>query len=153
YPHTPERSFVFGYIDMDDAPSSLDWMTLSQVAPPTDAPIWGMRISDGMFYAEVLKPGSYILEEFGSNGGFFKKVVTYGAGRQNNPVKIVINNPGVYYVGSFQYVRVSTGIFRPDAFELRRISAPSEKELLSRLLPFANGTNWDPILRTRMAAL
>lgn len=153
YPRTPRRSFVFGYLDMKEAPTNLDWMTVAQVAPPTDKPIFGMRISDGAFYAETLEPGSYVLDEFGSNGGFLQKPATYTAGRQDNPVKIVIDQPGVHYVGSFRYASVDTGFFEVAKFDLQRIAAPSEKDLLTALLPFASGTDWDQALRARVAQL
>src|SRR5256885_2258402 len=54
----PGNSLVFGYIDMEDAPTSVDYASLVQVAPPSKTPYWGLAVRKGLFYSAYLPPGT-----------------------------------------------------------------------------------------------
>jgi hypothetical protein len=152
-PDDAERSFVFGYIDMDDASSGIDWLQVERVAPYSEARFFHMRLHDGAFYQENLPTGSYVLADFGSDGGFMKSRVLYSIPKQDNPLRFVIDRPGVYFVGSWRYRSVKTGLFRPDQFDLEPVPSPSAKQALASILPFTKGTSWQPRLESHHAAL
>jgi hypothetical protein len=54
----PSNSSVFGYVDMSEAPTSVTWATILQVAPAVEKPYWGTDVRDGLFYTSYLPPGT-----------------------------------------------------------------------------------------------
>src|SRR4051812_1129605 len=93
----PLNSLVVGYIDMSDAPTSVDYAWFMQVAPPTDTPYWSAGINKGLFYSAYMPPGSYQISRFGGSG-FFSGEHHYNfakAGRNETAVRI--DKPGIYY--------------------------------------------------------
>jgi len=60
------ESFVFGYIDMSDAPSDFGWLTMRDVKPGLDDPdISASHDGKGLFWFYNIKKGSYRLSSFG----------------------------------------------------------------------------------------
>jgi hypothetical protein len=131
----PNNSLVFGYIDMSDAPTKVKGAWLEQVAPPTDSPYWSMGIEKGLFYNTFIQPGSYQLSSF-AGSSFAKGAYEYKFPRQGqNETRIRIKKPGVYYLGSYRYVKVKKGgMFKRAKFTIERVSEPTEAELLRRIL-------------------
>jgi hypothetical protein len=131
----PNNSLVFGYIDMSDAPTKVKGAWLEQVAPPTDAPYWSMGVEKGLFYNTFIRPGSYQLSSF-AGSSFAKGSYEYKFPRQGrNETAVRIKKPGVYYLGSYKYVKVRKGgMFKRAKFSIERISKPTEADLLRRIL-------------------
>jgi hypothetical protein len=69
-PESPDASFIYGYIDMKDAPTGVDWVEFEQVAPQVEKRFLGMRVDDGIFYNEQFPRGSFVLSGFGSTSGW-----------------------------------------------------------------------------------
>jgi len=64
------RSLVFGYFDMTDAPSGLEWVSLRKYDSAQKAGQWyGLAVRDGLFFHVGIGPGSYQVEKFGGMGG------------------------------------------------------------------------------------
>lgn len=60
-----KSSFVYGYIDMDESSTGLEWVQLNEISSSKkDSGHW-MRVKDGVFYLENLAPGAYQLSRFG----------------------------------------------------------------------------------------
>lgn len=152
-PPGEERSFVYGYIDMDDAPTDADWVQIRQFLPKVKDDIWNMRIHDGVFYIEKFVPGSYGVIKFGGEGGFFTSPHAYGIPRQDKSMRLVIKKPGIYYLGSFKYEHISRGFFEPDAFNIEKSETPAEKEVLKRIIEFAKGSGWEKKLANHLRSL
>lgn len=129
----PTNSLVFGYIDMDDAPTGVSHAWMRQVAPPTDAPYWGLGVSKGLFYNYYLPPGSYQLSKF-AGSGFFAGQHEYEFPQQSNQTSLRITKPGIYFIGSYKYKKVKTGFFSQRKFAIEKINKPTEAELLKRIL-------------------
>jgi hypothetical protein len=131
----PNNSLVFGYIDMSDAPTKVKGAWLEQVAPPTDSPYWSMGIEKGLFYNTFIQPGSYQLSSF-AGSSFAKGAYEYKFPRQGqNETRVRIKKPGVYYLGSYKYVKVKKGgMFKRAKFTIERVNEPTEAELLRRIL-------------------
>ena len=68
-PKDDRLSLVYGYFDMKDAPSGLDWVSLKQYGSK-DAGWYHLRAKEGLFFHVGVEPGSYQVDTFGSNGGF-----------------------------------------------------------------------------------
>jgi hypothetical protein len=149
----PTNSLVFGYIDMSDAPTGVSYATLMQVAPPTNAPYWGLGVSKGLFYNSYLPPGSYQLSRFGGSG-FLAGEHRYDFPRQGNQTALRIATPGIYYLGSFKYKKVRTGVFEQGKFTIEKTDKPTEAELLKRILdesPEIAKSAWGAKIRARLA--
>ena len=151
----PTNSLVFGYIDMGNAPTSIKSAWITQVAPPSDMPYWGLGISKGLFYNSYLPPGAYQLSKF-SGSGFFAGEQEYSFPRQGNQTALRISKPGIYFLGSFQYRKLKTGIFSRSKFTIDKMSKPTEAELLQRILDEDSeikNSPWGNKIRARLAQL
>jgi hypothetical protein len=129
-------SLVYGYFDMADAPSKVDWVRLKDYTSKAEADGYTIAAKDGLFFHIGVEPGSYQVESFGSDGGFLSSPVRYsfgGKGRNNTAVRI--QKPGLYYLGSHKYIKhPGKGFFDPDRFDMQPAKTPSEKEVLQRLV-------------------
>jgi len=151
----PGNSLVFGYIDMSDAPTSVDFAWVQQLSPPSDSPFWRMGVKNGLFRNEYLPAGSYQLSKV-SGSGFFAGQHNYNFPRQDNQTSLRIATPGIYFLGSFKYKKVSTGLFEQGKFAIERTSSPSEAELLKRILDEnseVRDSAWGNRIRARLAQL
>ena len=138
-PKDKTRSVVFGFFDMEDAPSwgGIDWVSVKQYSPKTKKGYYAAAVKDGLFYHIGLPNGSFQVNEFGRNTRFYSNTrYTYnfgGQGRNQTAIKIIA--PGVYFMGSYKYKAIDSGsIFKPDNFKMIKINKPREKELLQKLL-------------------
>jgi hypothetical protein len=151
----PTNSLVFGYIDMKDAPTGVDYASLMQVAPPTNAPYWSLGVNKGLFFQSHLPPGSYQLSSFGGSG-FFSGQHRYNFPRQGNQTALRISKPGIYYLGSFKYKTEKSGMFEQGKFSIEKIDKPTEAELLKRILEESRDvakSAWADKIRARLAHL
>ena len=151
-PPGPNDSIAFGYIEMEEAPTNLQWLTIRQVRPPTEKPFWSAGVNDGIFFNWYLDPGSYAVTQFGGNSG--RTRYTFNVPRNLTKMRLVIKKPGIYFLGSYKYVRVRTkGLFTPDNFDLKKMDSPSEKELVQKLLKVVEGTAVEAKLQARLRGL
>lgn len=152
-PPGEKRSFVYGYFDMDDAPTDADWVQIRQYRPKTEYNIWNMRTHEGVFYMEKFVPGAYGVIKFGGGGGMFSSPHAYGIPRQNKSMRLIIKKPGIYYMGAYKYKSVKTGFFEGGKFSIEKVKKPSEKEVLTRIIKFAKGSGWEKKLEAHMRRL
>lgn len=121
-----DASIVYGYMDMSEAPTDLDWVALQQVKPRTKEPFWQagvQKVGKGyVFYHYGLPPGTYQLNEFGGQNSFLifgGTPYTYSFPRQGrNETALEVGKPGVYFAGAFKYKRIKNGLFKADNFEV-----------------------------------
>ena len=151
----PSNSLVFGYVDMADAPTKISGAQIMQVAPPTDKPYWGTDVRDGMFYTYYLPPGSYKLATL-HGSSFLKGDYRYTFPRQGGEQGVRIDKPGIYFLGSYKYQNVKTGMFEQSKFDIARVKTPTEADLLQRMLdndPELKKSVWADKIRERIARL
>ncbi|MGH7255233.1 MAG: hypothetical protein ACREI3_05590, partial [Nitrospirales bacterium] len=138
-PTSNQTSFVFGYIDMQDADPGLDWVTFQQLAPVAKDPDIPGRARDGIFYLENVALGSYQVYDFGGRGGgFFAKgnlyatyPVSFPVSRQSGFMRVKVEKPGVYFLGSYKYVSVKGSRFTTSyVYDLEPLKTPTEREVL-----------------------
>lgn len=134
------RSLVFGYFDMAEAPSKLEWVSLRRYDGTQKPGEWyGLEVKDGLFFHVGIAPGSYQVEKFGGTGGIpllTRKHFEYNfASKGRNSTAARIREPGLYFLGAYQYVNhAGKGLFAPDRFEMVPLKTPTEKEILARLV-------------------
>ena len=143
----PGTSLVFGYIDMTDAPTTISGASIVQVWPPSDKPDWGANARHGLFHTYVPQ-GSY---QLASVSGSSPAKVSYSYDIQNWDELRVHQQQGIYFLGSYRYLRTETG-----GFELERMDTPNEAQLLKRILDedlAVKGSAWEGRIRERLAEL
>ena len=151
----PTSSLVFGYIDMEDAPTSMDYAQLQQVAPKTDAGFWTMGTDDGIMYNQYVPPGAFKVAHFGGSSFFSGEHQYSFPAYGRNATAVTIEEPGIYFVGAYAYQEVETGFFEAGKFSIEPIESPSEKSLLQALLAmdWVKGTQWQARIQNRLAEL
>ncbi len=149
------KSLIFGYVDMHEAPTDLDWLSMRQVLPKTDKPYWYEFTDDGMFWNSHLGNGAYQMYAFGGHSGWRNADYTFELPRQYaEGLRVKIDKPGIYYLGSYKYIKVKTGFFEQDKFDFVPVKSPSERELLERLLKdYTRGPEWEARIRKHLAEL
>jgi hypothetical protein len=133
------RSLVFGYFDMADAPSKVEWVSLRRYDAQKPGEWYALEVKDGLFFHVGIAPGSYQVEKFGGKGGIpllTTRQFEYNFGSKGrNATAVRIREPGLYFLGAHQYVNhAGKGMFAPDKFEMVAVKTPTEKELLARLV-------------------
>ena len=137
-PKDETLSLVYGYFDMKDAPSGLDWVSLKQYGTK-EGGWYHLKAKDGLFFHVGVEPGSYQVAKFGGMGGvplLTRREFEYDYGSKGrNRTALRIAKPGIYFLGAHQYVNhAGKGFFAADKFEMKAAKAPGEKELLQRLI-------------------
>jgi hypothetical protein len=135
-PKDETLSLVYGYIDMKDAPSVLEWVSIKRYGGEGEW-YYHLYAKDGLFWHIGIAPGSYQVEKFGGAGGIplFKSDYEYNFGTKGrNDTAIRIQTPGVFFMGAYKYIDHPGGFLKQDKFEMQASKQPSEKELLQRLM-------------------
>lgn len=148
-------SLVFGYIDMSDAPSDLDWIVIKQVLPKTDKPFWFSATDKGMFWASHYKKGAYQIDSFGGHSYLLRTDFSFELPKQYaEKLRFKVSSkPGIYFLGSYKYKDVKTGFFQQGKFDFVPVKSPTERELLERLLKFTKSKTWEARIKSHVAAL
>jgi hypothetical protein len=134
-PKDEALSLVYGYVNMSDAPSKLEWVSIKKYSG--EGGRYNLPAKDGLFWHIGVEPGSYQVEKFGGTGGFFlaRHEYEYNFGtRGRNESAIRITNPGMFYMGAYKYVDHPGGFLKQDKFDMKPTKEPSEKEVLRRLI-------------------
>lgn len=137
-PNDKTLSVVFGYFDLEDAPSwgGVDWVSIKQYKPKPS--YYSSGVDDGLFYNIAISNKSSIqVDEFGRNTRWYSNATyTYGFGSNGrNETALVIKKPGVYFLGSYKYKAIeSDSFFEADKFNMVKSKSPTEKQLLTRVL-------------------
>lgn len=153
-PEQPNASLAFGYIDMDDAPTNVDIVTMRQYKPkPVDnKPYRTVDAVKGMFWFDQLGPGSYQLVEFGGSSCWKQMSANYSMQDfSRNETALVVAKPGLYYMGSYKYRKV--GSFFSNKFTIDRVNTPSERQLLQGMLEYSTDTQWEAMIKKRIGML
>jgi len=147
-------SLVYAYFDMADAPSKLEWASLKRYGEKES--LWyTMDAREGVVFHIGIAPGSYQIEKFGGTGGIpflTSKPYEYLFGTQGrNDTAVRITKPGIYFLGAYKYVDRPGGLFKADKFEMKPLPAPSEKEVLQRLITLLESDSDLKIYRHQIA--
>ncbi len=139
-----QRSVVYGWINIDDVSGNhLMSVTMKQYKPRTDKPFYHMAIEemDGgyLFYHHGFVNGSFKAESASAQTCLLflcgNTINEYNFGRQGNDGAVIINNPGVYFVGSYEMLEEDTGFFEQAKFRVRATDTmPSKAEMLNVIL-------------------
>lgn len=145
-PKDKNVAMVFGHIDMEDAPSSLEWLWIKRFGAKKKSTKnddddndegYYATVDDGVFWNRGMTLGSYQIYSFGKTASFFSRTnyrYTFGATGRNQSARR-LKKPGLYFMGSYKYKVIDSGSwFVPDKFTMVETKSPSEKELIKKIL-------------------
>ena len=147
---------VYGYLDMEDAPTVVDYFHLKQVKPKTDTPYWSTAVDDGYFYGTGLVPGSYQFSNFGGMNCLLGNFLCGTPHEYSFPSQadgFRFPKPGLHYLGSYKYKHIDRGMFKADNFDIERTKKPTELEVLQKILPHYKDDRWKPYIEARIREL
>lgn len=152
-PKEQTRSLAYGYIDMSEAPTEADVVIIRQHQPNPDNnnPYRKAKGVSGVFWFDQLAPGSYQIAGFRGDSFWRGEYEYFLPELKKNDTQFTINTPGLYFIGPFKFN--NKGSYFNLKFDVMKTDTPSEWELLGRLLPYSEGTQWEKMIRQRMQEL
>jgi len=162
-PTNEKHSLVFGYIDMEEAPSDLKGVSMIRLSPKTDEPSdenpkivypwYFFSVNDGIFFHEFVQPGIYRFDSFG--GSTFAAGYHYSFPAQGKKdIDPVIKKPGIYFVGSYKFKMIKkTTMFEQGEYDIIKINKPTEKEVLEKMLEYTGDTIWKKRISIKLKEL
>lgn len=137
------RSTIYGWFDLEEAaPNRIDSMMVYQHRPRTDRPEWYMeleKVDNGyLFYSHIVSDGAFKVDSIAGRRCYFlffcdNATYRYSLGKQGDAASVVIEEPGVYYVGSYELKDTRPNFLGPGKFEIKAAENPPSKK---RLLEF-----------------
>lgn len=153
-PKGDQSSFVYGHIDMSEAPCKLSWVSMKRMKPKTKTPYYNFWIDDGTFFRINVPNGTYKFTEFGGSSGWKNTIYTFSFPKQGKgDLDRIIRKQGRYYVGSWKYKKVKTRFWQQGKYDLVKTKGPSEKEILLKILPYAKHPHWVKVIKRRLKQL
>lgn len=144
-----KASFVYGVLDMEDAPSWAPWVILRRVTPKTKHNEWIMRVHEGVMYMENLPEGTYEVTKFGGSWGNTAYTYSMPSG-SDNVTTFKISKPGVHYIGNFRYVdTVDDKRYRGSGFSLQPVKR-NKLAPLKDIVDYVEGTSWEKDIKKKL---
>jgi len=128
-------SLVFGYVDVKDAPASIDWVSLKRSGGRPG--YYRLGLTNGVYCYIGVEPGSYQVEKSGGvkGGLIFGNAVEFEYGtRGRDATALRVGTPGVYFMGAHRFVAQDGARFAVGRFEMQAVQSPTEREVLERLI-------------------
>ncbi len=151
---------VFGYAYDADGPLDFDWIQLHQKTANQVTYVSIRTDNKGLFYGENLPLGDYQINRYGWGGRPVGETGVFGVQsnslffpKEKNPTTVQAKSPGVKFMGSFRYTFTKTGFFSKADRSFERVTSPSEKEVLEKLLKHTKDTRWEAQVKKRLAEL
>ncbi|RYF17819.1 MAG: hypothetical protein EOO30_05750 [Comamonadaceae bacterium] len=153
-----DRSVGYGWLNIKDVDANrLHAVSIYQFRPRTEEPYYPAAVKEFkggyLYYTMALPNGAHKTESAAGQRclGILCSNTTYkySFGKQGDDVgAIVIRNPGVYHMGSYNLKEVKTGMFEQGKFEVvPATQAPSRREMLEEILKEANDV---PVIAERI---
>jgi hypothetical protein len=131
-PRDPGLSLIYGYLDMEEAPTEADWVFIKHYDGKGEG--YRVPVQDGVFYHVGVPAGPYQVDAFGGRS-FWNGSYIYDFGSDGrNATAIKVNEPGVYFMGAHKYIDIPTGWLEQRKFSMEPVETPSEREVLSKVL-------------------
>lgn len=149
---SPDMALVYGYVEADnDTINRVDLVRYNRVyIPPFRTPPRVMLFNDGVFMAENIKPGNYIIADFRSDRNNYNLVRSKRQFYQH----IFRIKPGqLRYLGSYNLHVTQTGKISYGDFKVTMLERPGEREILMRLYDATAGTAWQDKIARRLKEL
>lgn len=147
-----EAGFVYGYVEADnDFIERVDILEYGKIyVPPFQMPPRVLVFDNGMFMAENIPPGRYVISSFRSDRNNYNMV----RDKRHAYQRIFRVEPGeMEYVGSFNLRVTRKGVIEFGDFKVTEILRPGEREVLRELYHLTEGTAWQNRIARRLKEL
>ncbi len=147
-----DSGFIYGYVEATN--DAIDRVTLVEYGriyiPPFTQPPRVLVYNNGVFMAENIKPGRYVISGFRSSRN------NYNLARSKRDAyqKIFRVMPGeMQYVGAFNVKVTKKGDLRFGKFKITELQRPGERDVLKELYHATEGTAWQDKIARRLKQL
>jgi len=147
-----DSALVYGYVEADnDSVEKVDLVEFNKVyIPPFRSPPRVLVYDDGVFMAENIKPGRYVIAGFRSERNNYSLTRSKRQSYQH----IYLIKPGdIHYLGSFNLHVTQRGKISFGQFKVTELQRPGEREVLMRLYEVTEGTAWQDKIARRLKEL
>jgi hypothetical protein len=137
--NSPDAAFVYGYVEAEDVYIS-----------PFKSPPRVLVFNNGMFMAENIKPGNYVISAVHTPRNNFNLANSKREAYQ----RIYHILPGdMYYLGSFNLHVTQKGKISYGEFKVTELVRPGERDILMYLYHVTEGTVWQKKISRRLKEL
>ena len=147
-----DAGFVYGYVETEnEVIERIDFIEYGRIyVPPFTNPPRVLVYNNGVFMAENIKPGKYIISGFRSNRNHYNLARNKRLAYQ----KIFIVQPGeMEYLGSYNVRVTERGKLDFGELKVRELQRPGERDVLKELFHLTEGTVWQNKVARRLKEL
>lgn len=147
-----DAGFVYGYVETEnEVIERIDFIEYGKIyVPPFTNPPRVLVYNNGVFMAENIKPGKYIISGFRSNRNHYNLARNKRLAYQ----KIFIVQPGeMEYLGAYNVRVTERGKIDFGELKLRELQRPGERDVLKELFHLTEGTVWQNKVARRLKEL
>jgi len=150
--NSQDAAFIYGYVEADnDSIDRVDFVEFGKVyIPPFNKPPRVLVFDNGVFMAENIKPGKYVISGFRSDRNNYNLVRSKRSAYQ----RIIRVMPGeMQYLGAFNVRVTQKGKIEFGKFQVTELQRPGEREVLKHLYRVTEGTSWQNKISRRLKQL
>ena len=147
-----DAGFAYGYIEtQNEVIERIDLIEYGKVyVPPFTIPPRVLVYENGMFMAENLKPGKYIISGIRSERNHYN----LARNKRQAYQKIFIIEPGeMEYLGAYHLRVIEKGQLDFGELKMRELQRPGERDVLKELFHLTEGTIWQDKIARRLKQL
>ncbi len=147
-----DAALLYGYIEADeDAIERVDIVEFGRIyIPPFTSPPRVLVYDNGIFMAENIKPGSYVISGFRSDRNHYN----LSRSKRQTYQRIFRVQPGeMEYMGAFNLRVTKKGKINFGDFKVSELRRPQERDVLKHLYHITEGTVWQDKIARRLKAL
>jgi hypothetical protein len=149
---SPDSAFVYGYVEAEgESIEQVDFLKYNELyLSPFKKPPRVMVFDNGMFMAENIKPGHYVISAIHTQRNNFNLTNSKREAYQH----IYNIQPGdMYYLGSFNLRITQKGKISYGEFKMTELQRPGERDVLMYLYHITDGTVWQYKIARRLKEL
>lgn len=145
-------ALVYGYVEAgDEVVEQVDLVEYGKIyVPPFNHPPRVLVYDNGMFLAENIPPGNYIIAGFRTN----KNHYNMSRSKRSSYQKIIrIKQGGLQFVGSYKVRVTKKGKLNFGSFKVSQLQRPGERDVLKYFYDVTEGTVWQNKISRRLKQL
>ena len=150
--NSPDAAFVYGYAEADkDTIEQVDFLKYNDIyVAPFKSPPRVLVFDNGMFMAENIKPGNYVIAAFHTPRNNYNLTNS----KRESYQRIFHILPGdMHYLGSYNLRVTERGKIAYGEFKITELQRPGERDVLMYLYQVTEGTVWQKKIARRLKEL
>ncbi len=147
-----DSAFIYGYVEADnDVIERVDFVEFGKIyIPPFQKPPRVLVFDNGVFMAENILPGKYVISGFRSNRNHYNLARSKRQAYQ----QVFRIEPGeMQYLGAFNIRVTKKGKLDFGNLKVSHIQRPGERDVLKALYHVTEGTVWQDKIARRLKEL